>query len=409
MGSIVCPITGLPLRYDEPVVALLLTAASSRVSADAPASPTDVWIPRTVPLRGNYDDFLRAKYDPSPLADLWTEGLRIDAVPRRARDGEFKRIGPHAEFDDFVNAARACALRVRNIEHVGMPSAHPGTPTRSRVVAILDGMRDRDEPVRCGWGSTRCPVFGFVEVDLYGKTREGVDDTTGAIIAASSARGWRAWVRHVSDYMNERTLVIGPADVADAACREVERLAAMPYHGSYPVALAFYSRAGWESLATESATARHLAAIEAERARWSTDFVRDIAAQCAAALTPRHAPAPVREAIRLRELIRAARMDNVVRDGFCCTVNTIDLRWSLARVLEHRHEGTWSETVAAGAERAVAEVIAIHEALRAMGRQWSIGSLAGDCVTVGAVRRSAAFTVREARRRLADATQNGDE
>lgn len=412
--SVVCPITGLPIRYGEPVVALLFTAASSRVAATPPATPTDVWVPRVIPLRGKCGGNLRIRFDPSQANDLWTEGLRIDAVPRRARGGQFGCVGPRAGFDDFVGAARAGVLRVRAIENAGMPAIDPGIPTRSRVAKILATMERPTESgrYRFGWRPARCAVFGFVEVDLWGETREGADEGTEAIIAASSARGWKVWARHASDYLNERTLVIGPADVADAACGEVQRLGAMQGRGSLPVALALYSRAGWAALATKGAVSQYVEAINEKRARWSTGWVREIAAEVAALGTPPSAPDRVREAIRLRELARSTILD-VVRDGFCSAAGAIDLRWSLARIMERRHDGAWSEALCVSAERALAEVLAVNEALRAVGRQWSINSIAGDCVTVDAVQQSAAFTVREARRRLAaqraDAAENGDE
>jgi hypothetical protein len=81
MGSFsyTCSYSGLPIESGDKIRFMLLTEAPYKDSQTTAVNMHDLWIPRTFPLVGKYNDYGSVdNYETGPLQKTWIEGLRLD-------------------------------------------------------------------------------------------------------------------------------------------------------------------------------------------------------------------------------------------------------------------------------------------------------------------------------------------
>mgnify|MGYP003526415790 CR=1 FL=1 len=149
MGSFdyTCAISGLPIGAGDGVRYLLLTQNPyhrGKSAAGMTCYPTDVWFPRTFPLRGKYNDYGRVEQlQTGPQADAWAAGFKVDMIEKgwggnTCHDVPAKKGMP---LSDLLEAVHEGRVHVRqNVgrrldgERVSVPK---GIPTRRRVEQAL--------------------------------------------------------------------------------------------------------------------------------------------------------------------------------------------------------------------------------------------------------------------------------
>ncbi len=411
MGSYICPITGLPIEHGEPVVALLLNATTTRVSRTPNYDAKSAWAPRTLPVSGICDMVDGVRFDPSPWLDLWVEGLRLDASPRPAAEHQHGAIGRRTGLDDFLKAARCGHLTARMIDNVGLPGVDPRTPTRPRVRAMLEDVC-RETGTRVSWHWGKGCVFPLVDVELFAPNAQpgDADNFVEAFVRRASARQWHVWGRERSDCMNRRRMIVGPDNTNDAVCREAERREGRDASGPRPVGLGVYSRLGWNAmLATpasgfrEYTTDLYRERIERARAEWNHPFREETAALYVDEIVARHGSRSrvERDALRLDYLwstMPVCVFDELFRQG------VVGLPWVCGRLFDLGRAGAWDESVVEKALAALAELLAVDQALSVQGRAWSLGSCHADTGQRVSMKDWHAVSVQveqEARRRVA--------
>lgn len=89
MGSFAftCGVSGLPIEAGDPVRFLMLTKNPYHDGAKNSCYMHDLWFPRTLPLKGVYNDYGSVEdVEKGAAQDLWLEGLQIDLIERGIGD-----------------------------------------------------------------------------------------------------------------------------------------------------------------------------------------------------------------------------------------------------------------------------------------------------------------------------------
>lgn len=391
MGSYICPITGLPIQHGEPVVALLLTAARSRVTSQIPATSLAEWVPRTIPVFGTCDADTELQLAPSPLLDLWTEGLRIDAVPRSA-----PKVGRASSLTDFLQAIGRGRLFVKDIEHVGEPHVDPGTPTIPRVRTMVDG-------TKCGWTAMRRVVFPYVEAVAYSESDAATELAVDHVTRLAEARGWYVRVAPYAGLSFSRKVTFEPRDVADAVRREAVRRD--PYFRAVrSVALLVCSRSGWRAMLANPMSISGMgkpldkAFIRKRIREAQREWHQNVSLFKGPDANPTHNAAQrrARDAGRLRNI--AAMSFRFLFGGFDY-LGSIDVGWSVSRVLDLGRLGAWSKADVDAAMDALAELVVVDRALVEQSRGWAPSRWTVDVTPWRAWASVAERVAGEARRR----------
>lgn len=143
-SSMTCSISGLPITGGTPVRCLLLTA-SPYVGDD----PRKAWLPRTPPIRAEYDDYGSINSihpDDTPIVQLWLRGLKEDVIEKGIGDNTYHDVPVPRDMtlDELLAAVRE-RLEVRQDAkhfwmrpHDGEDARPRGSTLRQRVERILE-------------------------------------------------------------------------------------------------------------------------------------------------------------------------------------------------------------------------------------------------------------------------------
>lgn len=167
MGSFdyTCALSGLPIRVGTPVRYMLLTQNPyhrGKAAGEPTCGASDIWFPRTFPLRGEYNDYGAVEnLQEGPQADTWAAGFKVDLcekgwgdnschdVPARkdmplsgllAAIGEGRihvrqDVGRHDDITAEVDALLAKAAGKKPAAK-GKARVPNGIPTRTRVERV---------------------------------------------------------------------------------------------------------------------------------------------------------------------------------------------------------------------------------------------------------------------------------
>lgn len=148
MGSFdfTCTISGLPIGAGDKVRYLLLTQNPyhhGKRAGDMTVYPTDVWFPRTFPLRGKYNDYGNVEdLQAGPQADAWIAGLNVDMVEKgwgdnTCHDVPTKKSMPLSDILEAVREGRVHVRRDVGSREGSLGKVPKGIPTRRRVEQAL--------------------------------------------------------------------------------------------------------------------------------------------------------------------------------------------------------------------------------------------------------------------------------
>jgi hypothetical protein len=158
--SYTCTISGLPIEAGDKVRYFLLT--ENPYEDSRACAPTDLWFPRTFPIRAKYNDYGSVEdIEEGPLKDTWLEGLKLDLSERGWGDNSCHDVPTSKDmtFDALLEAIVEGRVRVsREVDYDvlnGRPKRKemsrakrkelglhvyttlPGVPTRKRVEKAL--------------------------------------------------------------------------------------------------------------------------------------------------------------------------------------------------------------------------------------------------------------------------------
>lgn len=162
MGSFdyTCAISGLPIGAGDAVRFMLLTQNPyhrGKTAGGNACSQSDIWFPRTYPLRGVYNDYGSVEdLQTGPQADAWLTGFGRDLVEKGWGDNACHDVPTRKgmSMEDLLNATQKGRVHVRQdvgrayspemLEFVraarvarGEPAVPKGVPTRRRVERLL--------------------------------------------------------------------------------------------------------------------------------------------------------------------------------------------------------------------------------------------------------------------------------
>lgn len=365
MSTLVCPITGLRLEYGEPVVSLLLTAKSPRITSQGPFDARSLWEPRTPPVRGDWD----ARWESSPTLDLWTEGLRTDAAPWSGQEGVRKPVGRRSALDDFLAASAVGRLFAREADYDWTSRVDPDVPTRARVQKALSETPDRNPlAVRNVLPS---PVFPFVDVAICVESKSALRATWRRVETMAKGRCWTYETRWSAAKPYTCVVTLGPANPQRAVQNELRRRRERGERRKCPVALATYSLRGWRALLASPRRVddvtldmvRFRAVLGSLAARWKPDATKPSTDSTAAVF--------LRAYMRLlyasgdRGAV-SREMKPLMYDSMLRSHTRLGLWWHLVRALD---AGWNAETLGAFLD-GLAELLAVDDAMNVLGRLW---------------------------------------
>lgn len=150
MGSfdMTCAISGLPIGAGDPIRYMLLTQNPyhrGKTAGESTCYQTDIWFPRTFPLRAKYNDYggcdgLQA----GPQADAWLFGLKKDLIEKGWGDNACHDVPAKKGMGMAALREAAWEGRLHVSQSVGRRGAEgkaspvpKGVPTRRRVERLL--------------------------------------------------------------------------------------------------------------------------------------------------------------------------------------------------------------------------------------------------------------------------------
>lgn len=365
--SLRCSISKLPISYETPIVAMLLTGAARSDLGVNVYEPESHYVPRTVPIRGVYDDNGRFNYADSRLTELWEEGFAVDAVtgPRGERSPGISR---RPKLDDVLeainNAHTKSSLRVRSLDPPAT-TIPADVPTCRRVAKVLaaSAIHGRAYPDR----------FPSVYVDCA--SHDSYEERAAwlqAVELAMEAAGWRTSLVRAAgnaDYdfgRDDRVLVTAP-DVGMALVERRARMdAVIPLRRvhSYPVTIAIVRADVWDSMLAHP---RSRGDDRLDAAYFRVELTR--AAKDSSAFMVE----------KLRELDKQTRVNAQSITSWCHHHHFYDgqyprvlgLNWAFARAIQHRALGRWTDADVALVIDALAEERAVREVCVSIGHVWA--------------------------------------
>lgn len=102
MGSFnqVCMLSGLPITYQDPVRAVLVTEHPRATLGTATCDYSSKYLPRTFPIRGTYDDYGRLENVPDDIFKrLWVKGLQRELIELRVGENPCHDIAVSRDMD----------------------------------------------------------------------------------------------------------------------------------------------------------------------------------------------------------------------------------------------------------------------------------------------------------------------
>ena len=194
MGSFAytCCISGLPIHGGDPVRYFLLTQHPFYKKIGDACTMTGIWMPRTFPLIGVYDDYGRAEgIEDGPEKYIWLEAFQYDLIERGTGDNSVHDVPVRKSmnFEDLMLAIQESRLRVKMVSvqakrlskslketkrllGADLPdilkssiSVDPSIPTIKRVRRILKkaGIKVSDQGFNDGYLVNR-KTFGTIRV-----------------------------------------------------------------------------------------------------------------------------------------------------------------------------------------------------------------------------------------------------
>jgi hypothetical protein len=147
MGSFdfTCAVSDLPIRCGDPVRIFLLT---SNPYGERPCYTTDVWFPRTWPIRAKYNDYGGVEdYGDEHLQKLWLAGFQRDLVERGWGDNSCHDTSTSKDmsFEHLLEALWERRVLVeRDLDRKSVVPGHfedratDGVPTIRRIAAVAE-------------------------------------------------------------------------------------------------------------------------------------------------------------------------------------------------------------------------------------------------------------------------------
>lgn len=177
MGSFnsTCAVSGMPLQAGDKVRILLLTQNPYSETHRA-HSMHGWWVPRTFPIRGEYNDYGTVEnVEEGLVQDLWLQTLKLDLIPQGTGENEVHDVPTFFDmpFEDFLKAlwegrvTVSRRLRKPEASLIDQPPFDVGKPdwlpTLTRVRDALSDLAASTDYGREGWLVDE-PSYGMVRV-----------------------------------------------------------------------------------------------------------------------------------------------------------------------------------------------------------------------------------------------------
>lgn len=110
-----CSLSGLPIEGGDPVRFLMVT--QNPFNDRCRCYHTDLWFPRTYPLKGKYDDYGSVEdIEDGPAKDLWLETLKFDLIELGVGDNSIHDVATSCDmtFDQLLNALWEARVLVKS-------------------------------------------------------------------------------------------------------------------------------------------------------------------------------------------------------------------------------------------------------------------------------------------------------
>jgi hypothetical protein len=151
-----CCVSGLPIMGGHKVRYFLLTEnkLSDRIR---PIHIHDVWVPRTFPLKAEYNDYGTVEeIESGPAQDIWMEAFAKDIRPLGPGDNQCHDVPvtPNMSFEDLLEAVWECRVSVLPVHRLKL-NAESVAEFRSKLPAglpTLERVRVQLKPIAKGYG-----------------------------------------------------------------------------------------------------------------------------------------------------------------------------------------------------------------------------------------------------------------